>query len=916
MPQGKISIRGARAHTLKNIDVTIPRDKLVVITGLSGSGKSSLAFDTIFAEGQRRYVESLSTYARQFLNRMEKADVDSIDGLSPVLAIDQKGTTRNPRSTVGTVTEIYDYLRLFYTRVGHPHCPKCGREISQQTIQQMVDAVLKLLAGSRIMLLAPLVKEHQGVYEPIFDEIRRSGYVRIRVDGKIFDLSDEIELDKQKKHTIEVVIDRLVIPKEIDPSFRQRVTDSLETALKLSAGLVLISIIGGDEILFSEHPTCVSCGISLPEIATHTFSFNSPHGACLTCAGLGVLQSVDPPQVADQSAMGTSRRSTELAARVSMPRPLQDVGDEESSVSVRVCPDCHGTRLKPEALSVTVGGRNIAQVTQLSIEQAQRFFEELAPDAGAQSEYPNSRPLIDSGKEKHEMEVEVALTERERLIAGQLLKEILARLQILLDMGLDYLTLDRAAASLSGGEAQRIHLATQIGSGLTGVLYILDEPSVGLHQHDNARLMQTLTRLRDLGNTLLVVEHDEETMRASDHIIELGPGPGEHGGRVVAQGTYQEIMANNHSLTGDYLARRRWIPLPEQRREGNGRSLTIKGAREHNLKNVTVEIPLGKFVVVTGVSGSGKSTLITDILYRKLANTFYRAHEKPGVQDSIEGLEYLDSAIGIDQSPIGRTPRSNPATYTDAFTGIRELFAKVPEARMRGYQPGRFSLNVKGGRCEACQGEGIVKIEMNFLPDVYVPCEVCQGKRYNREALEIRYKGKHIADVLDMPVEEAMRFFAKVPSVFKKLKALSDVGLGYIRLGQPATTLSGGEAQRVKLAKELARRATGRTMYILDEPTTGLHFADVERLLQVLQRLVDAGNSIIVIEHNLEMVKSADWMIDLGPGAGDAGGQVVAQGTPEDVAENVQSLTGSYLKRMFLEDAARTDARQPSENAA
>ena len=885
MPQDKISIRGARTHTLKNIDVTIPRDKLVVITGLSGSGKSSLAFDTIFAEGQRRYVESLSTYARQFLERMEKPDVDSIDGLSPALAIDQKGATQNPRSTVGTVTEVYDYLRLFYARIGHPHCPKCGREISQQTVQQMVDAALTLPQGSRIMLLAPQVMEHQGTYEPVFDEMRRSGYVRVRIDGNIADLSDEIELDKQKKHTIEVVVDRLLLPEEIDPSFRQRVTDSLETTLKLGSGIVLVSIIGGNEILFSEHPTCVSCGISLPEIAPHTFSFNSPHGSCPTCAGLGVLQTVDPEQVADTSVMGTEA----------------------------ICPDCHGTRLKPEALSVTVGGRTIAQVTHLSIEQAQRFIQlSEAKRSAYQFFVSDTQTSIDP----HEPLVEVALTERECLITRQLLKEISARLQFLLDMGLDYLTLDRATASLSGGEAQRIHLATQIGSGLTGVLYILDEPSVGLHQHDNARLIQTLTRLRNLGNTVLVVEHDEDTMRASDHIVEMGPGAGEHGGQVVAEGTYQEIMTKSHSLTGDYLARRKWIPLPEQRREGNGRSLTIKGAREHNLKNVTVDIPLGKFVVVTGVSGSGKSTLITDILYRKLASTFYRAHEKPGAHDSIEGLEHLDTVIGIDQSPIGRTPRSNPATYTDAFTGIRELFAKVAEARIRGYQPGRFSLNVKGGRCEACQGEGIVKIEMNFLPDVYVPCEVCHGKRYNREALEIRYKGKNIADVLDMPAEEAMGFFAKVPSIFKKLKALYDVGLGYIRLGQPATTLSGGEAQRVKLARELARPATGRTMYILDEPTTGLHFADIERLLQVLQRLVDAGNSIIVIEHNLEVVKSADWMIDLGPGAGDAGGQVIAQGTPEDVAENAQSLTGSYLKRMFLEDAARAYARQSSELAA
>jgi len=909
MPQDKISIRGARAHNLKNIDVTLPRDKLVVITGLSGSGKSSLAFDTIFAEGQRRYMESLSTYARQFLDRMEKPDVDSIDGLSPALAIDQNGMIQNPRSTVGTVTEIYDYLRLLYARIGHPHCPKCGREISQQTVQQIVDAVLDLPEGSRIMLLAPLVKERQGAHEHIFDEMRRSGYIRVRVDGKIYDLSDEIEQDRQKKHTIEVVVDRLAIPKgqqqEIDPSFRQRVTDSLETALKLGSGIVQVAIIGGDEILFSERLACVSCGISLPEIAPHTFSFNSPHGACPTCAGLGVLQITDPELVkmhAERSVDegGIAPRNEEI----------------ESSISARTCPDCHGTRLKQEALSVTLGGRTIAQVTQLSIVLAQQFFQKLASDTGARSSQANMRPLTDSGKVKHDPVVEVMLTERERLIARQLLKEIQARLQFLLDVGLDYLTLDRAAASLSGGEAQRIHLATQIGSRLTGVLYVLDEPSIGLHQHDNARLMKTLTRLRDLGNTVLVVEHDEETMRASDHIVDIGPGAGEHGGQVVAEGTYKEIMANTHSLTGDYLARRKRIPLPEKRREGNGRSLIIKGAREHNLKNVTVEIPLGKFVVVTGVSGSGKSTLITDILYRKLAHTFYRAHEKPGAHDSIEGLEYLDKVIGIDQSPIGRTPRSNPATYTDAFTGIRELFARVPEARIRGYRPGRFSLNVKGGRCEACQGEGIVKIEMNFLPDVYVSCEVCQGKRYNREALEIHYKGKNIAEVLDMTVEEAMRFFAKVPAVFNKLKTLYDVGLGYIHLGQPATTLSGGEAQRVKLARELARQATGRTMYILDEPTAGLHFADIERLLQVLQRLADAGNSIVVIEHNMEVVKSADWIIDLGPEAGDAGGQVIALGTPEDVAENEQSLTGYYLKRMFTEAAATAYADQSSEIVA
>lgn len=1069
MPQDKIVVRGAREHNLKNIDVTIPRDKLVVITGLSGSGKSSLAFDTIFAEGQRRYVESLSAYARQFLDKMEKPDVDHIDGLSPAISIDQKGTTHNPRSTVGTVTEIYDYMRLLYARIGHPHCPKCGREVSQQTVQQIVDAVLSLPDGSRIMLLAPLVTGRKGEYKNIFEEMRRSGYVRVRVDGKIYDLSDDIDLDKQKKHTIEVVVDRLVIRKgqkrstpvegefstyeqaghdelhpykqvaertalydvnagrgrqhsgdgtgaeqlqqvqqeDIDPSLRQRVTDSLETTLKLGGGVVLVSIVDGEEILFSEKFACVYCGISLPEIAPRTFSFNSPHGACPTCTGLGTQQEIDADLVVTHPELsllegaiapwskvinGSQWHASILEAlaqeyQFSLHTPWRDLTEDqrqkvlygtpdpltirytpqhgrtrsytinfegvipnldrrykqtdsesireeiEGYMSARICPDCHGARLKPEALGVTVGGRNIVQVTRLSIVLAQRFFQELEADKLALSSQRDVRTLNGNGRKKNSNDgsgpadplapidpfgplVEVTLTERERFIARQVFKEIRARLQFLVDVGLDYLSLDRAAASLSGGEAQRIRLATQIGSGLMGVLYILDEPSIGLHQRDNARLIKTLLRLRDLGNTLLVVEHDEDTMRAADHIIDIGPGPGEHGGRVVAEGTYKDIITNTNSLTGDYLSRRKRIPLPEQRREGNGRSLLIEGARENNLKDVSVEVPLGKFVVITGVSGSGKSTLITDILYRKLAHTFYRAHDKPGAHDSIEGVEFLDKVIDIDQSPIGRTPRSNPATYTNAFTGIRELFAQVPEARIRGYLPGRFSFNVKGGRCEACKGEGIVKIEMNFLPDVYVPCEVCKGKRYNREALEIHYKGKNIADVLDMTVEEAMGFFANVPSIYNKMKTLNDVGLGYIRLGQPATTLSGGEAQRVKLATELARRATGRTMYILDEPTTGLHFADVDRLLQVLQRLVDAGNSIVVIEHNLEVIKSADWIIDLGPEGGDAGGRVIAQGTPEDVAENEQSFTGYFLKRMFTEEAAIANAHHSSEIVA
>jgi excinuclease ABC subunit A len=1042
MPQDKILIRGAREHNLKNIDVTIPRDKLVVITGLSGSGKSSLAFDTIFAEGQRRYVESLSAYARQFLDKMEKPDVDHIDGLSPAISIDQKGTTHNPRSTVGTVTEIYDYLRLLYARIGHQHCPNCGREVSKQTIQQIVDAVLALPEGSRIMLLAPLVQGRKGEYKNIFEEMRRAGYVRVRVDGIIHDLSETIDLDKQKKHTIEVVVDRLIIRKgqkriaaqessqqpalkkvaerpalydvnassssgdglyrerealdeeslipheEVDPAFRQRLTDSLETTLKLGNGVVLVSVIDGEEILFSEKAACVYCGISLPEIAPRTFSFNSPHGACPTCTGLGTQQEIDPELVVTHPELslregaiapwskvinGSQWHSSILEAlakryNFSLDTPWRDLSKEqhqkvlygtpeqltirytpqhghtrsyninfegvipnlerrykqtdsdgireeiEGYMSARICPDCHGARLKPEALAVTIGGRNIVQVTRLSIVNTQRFFQEVE-NGGMQAIAPTNgngsskkQPVKPDPLEKidtHGPLVQTTLTEREQFIARQVLKEIRARLQFLVDVGLEYLTLDRAAASLSGGEAQRIRLATQIGSGLMGVLYILDEPSIGLHQRDNERLIKTLVRLRDLGNTLLVVEHDEDTMRAADHIIDIGPGAGEHGGYVVAEGTFDEIVANTNSITGDFLSGRRSIPMPQQRREGTGNVLTIKGARENNLKNIDVDIPLGKFVVITGVSGSGKSTLISDILYKKLAHVFFRAHERPGDHDTIEGLEHLDKVIDIDQSPIGRTPRSNPATYTNAFTSIRELFAQVPESKIRGYMPGRFSFNVKGGRCEACKGEGIVRIEMNFLPDVYVPCEVCKGKRYNREALEIHYKGKSIADVLDMTIEEAMSFFANVPSIYNKMKTLNDVGLGYMRLGQPATTLSGGEAQRVKLATELSRRATGRTMYILDEPTTGLHFADVDRLLSVLQRLVDTGNTVVVIEHNLDVIKSADWIIDLGPEGGDAGGRVIAQGTPEDVAENESSFTGHFLKRMFLENTAR-----------
>jgi excinuclease ABC subunit A len=1025
MPQDKIIVRGAREHNLKNIDVVIPRDKLVVITGLSGSGKSSLAFDTVFAEGQRRYVESLSAYARQFLDRMEKPDVDHIDGLSPAISIDQKGTTHNPRSTVGTVTEIYDYLRLLYARVGHPHCPNCGREVSQQTVQQIVDAVLHLPADSKIMLLAPLVQGRKGEYKNIFEEMRRAGYVRVRVDGKVYDLSDDIELDKQKKHTIEVIVDRLVIrqrersfprregtashmaaehpalydvkarqeseragaqeEENQETSLRQRVADSLETTLKLGNGVVLVSIIDGEEILFSEKFACVYCSISLPEIAPRTFSFNSPHGACATCTGLGTQQEIDTELVVTHpelsirdgalpawcKEMNNSKwygAIAEAMAEVnhfSLDTPWRELSEQqqrlmlygssepltiryrpqhgavrsytitfegviphlerrykqtesegvreeiEGYMTARTCPDCRGARLKPDALGVTVGGRSIVQVTGLSIVQAQRFFQELEM-AGESGSGAANRPGRNGTQVRNPLApidaggplVLAPLSERERFIARQILKEIRARLQFLVDVGLDYLTLSRSATSLSGGEAQRIRLATQIGSGLMGVLYILDEPSIGLHQRDNERLIRTLLRLRDLGNTLLVVEHDEDTMRAADHIIDIGPGAGEHGGHVVAEGTYEDVVANTHSLTGDYLSHRRHIPVPSARRSGNGKAVRVVGARENNLKKIDVAFPLGTFVVVTGVSGSGKSTLVTDILYRKLAHTFFRAHDRPGAHDSVEGLENLDKVIDIDQSPIGRTPRSNPATYTNAFTGIRELFAQVPESRVRGYQPGRFSFNVKGGRCEACKGEGIVRIEMNFLPDVYVPCEICAGKRYNREALEIHYKGKSIADVLDMTVEEATEFFANVPSIHNKMKTLNDVGLGYMRLGQPATTLSGGEAQRVKLATELARRATGRTLYILDEPTTGLHFADVDRLLQVLQRLVDTGNTIVVIEHNMEIIKSADWIIDLGPDGGEAGGRVIAQGTPEEVAEEPHSYTGHFLRRMFREEAA------------
>ncbi len=936
MPLDSIIVKGAREHNLKNIDVIIPRDKLVVITGVSGSGKSSLAFDTIYAEGQRRYVESLSAYARQFLGRMEKPEVDYIEGLSPAISIDQKGPSKNPRSTMGTVTEIYDYLRLLFARVGHPHCPQCGREIASQSVEQIVDSVQKLPAGSRILVLAPLVRDRKGEYQQIFTDLRKSGYARVRVDGKVLDLSEEIPLEKTKKHSIEAVIDRLVVGQE---GVQSRIADSVETALKLGGGIVLISIVDGEEILFSEHFACVYCGISIGEIAPRTFSFNSPHGACPECTGLGFKQEIDPDLVLNKDlsiAEGAIRPwsshnwylwKLEPAARAhgfSLQTPVKKLSkehqhiilygeggetrtyrrfgriihhtdgfegviptlqrvyhDTESQLSKenteqyminRPCLVCHGKRLKPEALAVTVGGRNIMDVTAMSVTQALEWTASLSTA---------HQPV---------------LSPREILIAHQIVKEISSRLGFLQDVGLGYLTIDRPSATLSGGEGQRIRLATQIGSGLMGVLYICDEPTVGLHPADGARLIDTLKRLRDLGNTLLVVEHDEATMRAADYLIDMGPGAGEHGGRIIAEGPIADILANKNSLTGQYLSGARQIPLPSRRRQGSGEFITIKGARQNNLKNVDVAIPLGQFVCVSGVSGSGKSTLISDILYRHLAQVFYRAKEKGGACDRITGLEHIDKIVDVDQSPIGRTPRSNPATYTTAFTAMRDLFATVPEARARGYTSGRFSFNVKGGRCEACRGEGFIQIEMQFLPDVTVPCEVCQGKRYNREALEIKFKDKSIADVLDMTVEQALKFFENIPRIRSKLQTLNDVGLGYIHLGQPAPTLSGGEAQRIKLAAELSRRSTGRTLYILDEPTTGLSFEDVAALLRVLQRLVDLGNTVVVIEHHLDVMKNADYIIDLGPGAGAEGGWVVAAGTPEEVARVAASATGRYLK--------------------
>ena len=937
--QNSIIIKGAKEHNLKDINIEIPRDKLVVITGLSGSGKSSLAFDTLYAEGQRRYVESLSSYARQFLGLMEKPDVESIEGLSPAISIDQKTTSRNPRSTVGTVTEIYDYIRLLYARIGVPYCPNCGKKIEKQTIDQIIDSVMSLEEGTRIQVLAPVVRGKKGEYTKLLQDFQKEGFVRVRVDGEVYELTDDIEIDRKKKHNIELVVDRLVVKEEI----RTRLTESVETALKYANNLVVIDIPGDKEILYSQNYACPDCNISIEELTPRMFSFNNPFGACPTCTGIGYLMKMDEDLIVPDKnktlydgikAFGAStmKKGDTMAKmyfesiakhygveikdvpikklpRWFLEKILYGTGDEaidfeytsyagtrkftspfegvlptldrrynetksqgmrdfyEMYMSESACQTCHGARLKKESLSVKVGDKNINELTDMSIDKIKDFLNSLQ------------------------------LNNKDKMIADQILKELNKRLQFLLDVGLEYLTLSRSAGSLSGGEAQRIRLATQIGSGLTGVLYILDEPSIGLHQRDNEKLLATLRKLRDLGNTVLVVEHDEDTMYAADQIIDIGPGAGVHGGKVIAQGTAEEIKLVPESITGQYLSGKKQILVPKKRRKSNGKAIEVKGATEHNLKNINVKFPLGQFICVTGVSGSGKSTLVNEILYKTVAKEIYGSNEKPGKCKEIKGLENVDKIINIDQSPIGRTPRSNPATYTGVFDVIRDIFAATQEAKMRGYDKGRFSFNVAGGRCEACSGDGVLKIEMHFLPDIYVPCEVCKGKRYNRETLEVKYKGKTISDVLDMTVEEALKFFENIPKIKSKIQTLYDVGLGYIKLGQPSTTLSGGEAQRVKLATELSKKATGKTLYILDEPTTGLHIADVHKLVDILQRLVDTGNSIIVIEHNLDLIKTADYIIDLGPEGGEKGGQIIAVGTPEQITRNEQSYTGKFLKK-------------------
>ena len=937
--QNSIIIKGAKEHNLKDINIEIPRDKLVVITGLSGSGKSSLAFDTLYAEGQRRYVESLSSYARQFLGLMEKPDVESIEGLSPAISIDQKTTSRNPRSTVGTVTEIYDYIRLLYARIGVPYCPNCGKKIEKQTIDQIIDSVMSLEEGTRIQVLAPVVRGKKGEYTKLLQDFQKEGFVRVRVDGEVYELTDDIEIDRKKKHNIELVVDRLVVKEEI----RTRLTESIETALKYANNLVLIDIPGDKEILYSQNYACPDCNISIEELTPRMFSFNNPFGACPTCTGIGYLMKMDEDLIVPDKnktlydgikAFGAStmKKGDTMAKmyfesiakhygveikevpikklpRWFLEKILYGTGDEaidfeytsyagtrkftspfegvlptldrrynetksqgmrdfyEMYMSESACQTCHGARLKKESLSVKIGDKNINELTDMSIDKIKDFLNSLQ------------------------------LNNKDKMIADQILKELNKRLQFLLDVGLEYLTLSRSAGSLSGGEAQRIRLATQIGSGLTGVLYILDEPSIGLHQRDNEKLLATLRKLRDLGNTVLVVEHDEDTMYAADQIIDIGPGAGVHGGKVIAQGNAEEIKLVPESITGQYLSGKKQILVPKKRRKSNGKAIEVKGATEHNLKNINVKFPLGQFICVTGVSGSGKSTLVNEILYKTVAKEIYGSNEKPGKCKEIKGLENVDKIINIDQSPIGRTPRSNPATYTGVFDVIRDIFASTQEAKMRGYDKGRFSFNVAGGRCEACSGDGVLKIEMHFLPDIYVPCEVCKGKRYNRETLEVKYKGKTISDVLNMTVEEALKFFKNIPKIKSKIQTLYDVGLGYIKLGQPSTTLSGGEAQRVKLATELSKKATGKTLYILDEPTTGLHVADVHKLVDILQRLVDTGNSIIVIEHNLDLIKTADYIIDLGPEGGEKGGQIIAVGTPEQITRNEQSYTGKFLKK-------------------